>query len=69
MLQLGVHMVISGCWACCLVPGVFGEGHHPQAGVDTLVATDNGAARVADGAVDLCEGYHASGIAHGDNGE
>ncbi len=61
--------VISGCWACCLVPGVFGEGHHPQAGAAALVATDDGAAAVADGAVDLCEGYRASGIVHGKSGE
>ncbi len=62
-------MVISGCWACCLFPSVFGDEHHSQAGAGALAATDDGAAMVADGAVDLCEGYHASSIAHGDNGE
>ncbi len=52
-----------------MVAGILGEGHHPQAGAGALVATDDGLDVVADGAVDLCEGYHASGIAHGDNGE
>jgi hypothetical protein len=49
-------MVNSGCWACCLLPGILGEGHHSQASVCALVATDDGAATVADGAVDFCEG-------------
>jgi hypothetical protein len=62
-------MVSSGCWACCLVPGILGEGHHPQANVGALVATDDGATALAVGAVDLCEGYHAFGIAHGDDRE
>ncbi len=62
-------MVISGCWACCLVPSVLGEGDLPQAGEGALVATDDGVAMVADGAVYLCEGCHASGVAHCDNGE
>ncbi len=34
-----------------------------------LVATDYGAAMVADGTVDLCEGYRASSITHSDDGE
>ncbi len=34
-----------------------------------LIATDYGLAVVADGTVDLCEGYCASGVAHCDNGE
>ena len=34
-----------------------------------LVATDDDAATVGNGAVDLGEGYHSAGIAHGDNGE
>ncbi len=62
-------MIISGCWACCLVPGILGEEHHPQVGAGALVATDDGAAAVADGAVDLCEVTRASGIARGDKGE
>ncbi len=68
MLQLGLYGY-QWLLACCLVHGVIGERHHPQAGAGGLVATDDGAAAVADGAVDLCEGYRASGIAHGDNGE
>ncbi len=35
----------------------------------TLVATDDRAAPVGNGAIDFCEGHHASGIARGDNGE
>ncbi len=35
----------------------------------TLVATDDRAALVGNGAIDFCEGHRASGIAHGDNGE
>ncbi len=35
----------------------------------TLVATDDHAALVGNGAIDFCEGHHASGVAHGDNGE
>ncbi len=62
-------MVSSGRWACCLVVGIFGEGYHPQACAGALAATDYGAAAVADGAVDLCEGYHASSIAHCEDGE
>ncbi len=54
---------------CSLVPSIFGEGYHPQACVGALVATDNGAAAVADVAVDLFEGYRASGITHCDYGE
>ena len=42
---------------------------HPQAGPGALVATDDDAAAIGDGAVDLGEGDCASGIAHGDNGE
>jgi hypothetical protein len=52
-----------------LGPRILGEGHHSQPGAGALVATDDGLAAVADGAVDLCEGYRASVIAHGDNGE
>ncbi len=33
-----------------------------------LVATDYGAAVVADGVLDLGEGYHASGVAHCNDG-
>ncbi len=44
-----------------MVPGVLGEGHHPQAGASALVAADDGLAVVADGAVDLCEGYRTFG--------
>jgi hypothetical protein len=62
-------MVISGCWAYCLVSDVLSEGYHPQARAGALVVTDDGAAAVADGALNLCEGYCASGIAHGDDGE
>ncbi len=39
------------------------EGYHPQARVGALVATDYGAAAVADGTVDFCKGYHASSVA------
>ncbi len=35
----------------------------------TLVATDDCAAPVGNGAIDFCEGHRASGIAHGDSGE
>jgi hypothetical protein len=52
-----------------LVSNIFGEGYHPQAHAGALVATDDGLSMVADGAVDLCDYYHASGIAHGDDGE
>ncbi len=52
-----------------MVPRVLSEGHHPQAGVGALVATDDDLAMVADGANDFGEGYCASGVAHGDNGE
>ncbi len=45
------------------------EGYHPQARAGALVATDYGAATVADGTVDLCKGYRASSIAHSDDGE
>ncbi len=34
----------------------------------TLVATDDRAAPVGNGAIDFCEGHRASGV-HGDNGE
>jgi hypothetical protein len=61
-------MVNSGCRACFLDSN-FCEGYHPQARAGALVATDYGAAAVADGTVDLCEGYCASSIAHSDNGE
>jgi hypothetical protein len=63
------YMVVNGCWVCCLVSGIFGEGGHPQTGAGAFVATDYGAAMVDDGAVDLCEGHCASSIVHGDNGE
>ncbi len=33
------------------------------------MATDDCAATIGDGAIDFCEGHHASGIAHGDNRE
>ncbi len=62
-------MFSSGCWACCLDSNIFGEGYHPQARAGALAATDYGAATVADGAVDLCEGYHVYSIAHSDNRE
>ncbi len=51
-------------WACCLVVGNVGEGHHPQAGTGALVATHDCVATVYDGAVNSGEGNHASGIAH-----
>ncbi len=35
----------------------------------TLVATDDRAAPVGNGAIDFCEGHRASGVAHGDIGE
>jgi hypothetical protein len=34
-----------------------------------LMATDERAATIGDGAIDFCEGHRAPGIAHGDNGE
>ena len=52
-----------------MVPGVLGEGHHPQAGAGALVDTDDGAATVADGTDDLSESYRASSSAHSDKGE
>ncbi len=63
------YKVASACWVFYLVSGTFGERHHPQTGAGALVATDYGAAVVDDGAVDLREGHHASGISHGDNRE
>ncbi len=69
VLQLGVHCY-QWLLGLLLSPQCFfGEGHHPQAGVDELMATDDSAVAVADGAVDLCKGYRASGVAHGDNRE
>ena len=38
---------------------------HPQAGLGALVTTDDDAATVGDGTVDLGEGDPAAGIAHG----
>ena len=35
----------------------------------TLVATDDCAALVGNGAIGVCEGHRASSVAHGDNGE
>ncbi len=35
----------------------------------TLVATDDRAALVGNGAIDFCEGHRASSVAHGDNKE
>jgi hypothetical protein len=37
--------------------------------VGTLVATDDCEAPIGNSAIDFCEGHHASGVAHGDNGE
>jgi hypothetical protein len=37
--------------------------------VGTLVATDDHAAPVDNGAIDFCEGHRASGVAYGDNRE
>jgi hypothetical protein len=37
--------------------------------VGAFVATDYSVATVADGTVDLRKGYHASSIAHSDDGE
>ena len=48
---------------------LLGEWDHPQSCAAALVATDNGAATVGNGAADFCEGDSASGIAHGDDGE
>ena len=62
-------MVTRCSWACYLVPGVFGEGRHPQGGVGALVATDDCATTVDNGAGGVCEGHLASGVAHGDDGE
>jgi hypothetical protein len=61
-------MVSSGWWACCLVAGIFGEEYLPQARTGALVTIDYATA-VADGAVHLCEGYRASGVAYCDNRE
>ena len=52
-----------------MVAATIGDWDHPQAGPGALVAADDDAATVGDGAVDLGEGDRASGIAHGDNGE
>ncbi len=49
--------------------GIFGEGYHPQACAGALAVIDYGPAALADGAVDLCEGFHSSSIAHSDNRE
>ncbi len=35
----------------------------------TFVATDDRAAPLGNGAIDFCEDHHASGVAHGNNGE
>jgi hypothetical protein len=64
----GAWLVVADGLAAWLL-AFFGEGYHPQARVGALVATDDGAATAADAAVDLCEGYRASGVAHCDNGE
>ena len=52
-----------------MVAIIIGDWDHPQAGPGALVATDDDAAMLGDGAVDLDEGHRASGIAHSDNGE
>ena len=52
-----------------MVAAATGDWDHPQAGPGALVATDDDAAMVGDGAVDLGEGDRAFRIAHGDNGE
>ncbi len=72
---VAVDSAIRGAWlvvADGLVawsPTFFCKGYHPQARAGALVATDYGLATVADGAVDLCEGCHASGIAFCDDRE
>ena len=52
-----------------MVANAIGDWDHPEAGSGALVATDDDAATVGDGAVDLGEGDRAAGIAHGDHGE
>jgi hypothetical protein len=59
----------SRSWACCLVVGYVGEGHHPQAGASAYVAIHNCVAVVYNGAVDFGEVNRASSIAHCDNRE
>ena len=52
-----------------MVTGVVGDEDHPEAGSGELVATDDDAAMLGNGAVDLGEGYSAASIALGDDGE
>ena len=52
-----------------MVAAAIGDWDNPQAGPGALVATDDDAATLGDGAVDLGEGDCAAGIAHGYIGE
>jgi hypothetical protein len=63
----GAWLVVAGGLAAWT--SGFVRGYHPQAHVGAFVATDYGAAAVAGGTVDLCEGYRASSVAHSDNRE
>ena len=63
-----VDDVLRGGWVV-VADGLVLDGYHPQARAGALVATDYGAAVVADGTVDLCKGYRASSVAHSDDGE
>ncbi len=52
-----------------MIATAIGDWDYPQVSPGALVATDDDAATVGDGAVDLGEGHRTSGIAHSDNGE
>ncbi len=52
-----------------MVASVIGDEYHPEAALAALEATYDGAAMVGNGAVDICEGYCASDITHGDDRE
>ena len=52
-----------------MVAAAIGDWEHPQVGPGALVATDDDAATVGDGAVDLGDGDRAAIIAYGYDGE
>ncbi len=45
------------------------KGYHPQTCLGALVSADYCPAAIYNSAIDFSEGYCASRIAHGDNGE
>jgi hypothetical protein len=75
--RCGINIAVRGAWLLVAVelaawsPAFLVRGTiHKPVRVHLLPQMMNdGAATVADGAVDLCEGYCVSGVAYGDNGE